>query len=69
MPGPRQWPCADLARHGLSKTAEERYQTVAGVEADLRKCLAASESGARIDPFPLATQDVSDLLTASQIVA
>ncbi|MDB6091155.1 MAG: multi-sensor signal transduction multi-kinase, partial [Gammaproteobacteria bacterium] len=46
----------------LAKTAEERYQTAAGVEADLRKCLAAWESGARIDPFPLATQDALDRL-------
>ncbi|MEA2946084.1 MAG: hypothetical protein QOI40_1414, partial [Alphaproteobacteria bacterium] len=28
----------------LAKTAEERYQTAAGVEADLRKCLTAWES-------------------------
>jgi hypothetical protein len=27
----------------LAKTAEERYQTAAGVEADLRMCLAAWE--------------------------
>ncbi|MDB6043847.1 MAG: multi-sensor signal transduction multi-kinase [Gammaproteobacteria bacterium] len=46
----------------LAKTAEERYQSAAGVEADLRKCLAAWESGARIDPFPLATQDALDRL-------
>ena len=46
----------------LAKTAEERYQTAAGVEADLRRCLAAWESFGRIDPFPLGTQDVSDRL-------
>ena len=46
----------------LAKTAEERYQTGAGVEADLRKCLAAWESIGRIDPFPLALQDASDRL-------
>jgi len=37
----------------LAKTAEERYQTAAGVEADLRKCLTAWESFGRIDPFRL----------------
>jgi PAS domain S-box-containing protein len=46
----------------LAKTAEERYQTAAGVEADLWRCLAALESFGRIDPFPLGTQDVSDRL-------
>jgi hypothetical protein len=46
----------------LAKTAEERYQTAAGVEADLRRCLAAWESLGRIDPFQLGTQDSSDRL-------
>jgi PAS domain S-box-containing protein len=46
----------------LAKTAEERYQTAAGVEAALRRCLTAWESFGRIDPFPLGTQDVSDRL-------
>ena len=30
----------------LAKTAEERYQTAAGVEADLRRCLAEWQSTA-----------------------
>ena len=46
----------------LAKTAEERYQTAAGVEADLRRCLTEWESLGRIDPFPLGAQDVSDRL-------
>jgi predicted ATPase/signal transduction histidine kinase/GAF domain-containing protein/CheY-like chemotaxis protein len=46
----------------LAKTAEERYQTAAGVEADLRRCLAEWESHGRIDPFQLGAQDVSDRL-------
>src|SRR5246500_1615808 len=46
----------------LAKTAEERYQSAAGVEADLRKCLAAWEPVARMEPFPLATQDAPDRL-------
>src|SRR6201993_428236 len=46
----------------LAKTAEERYQTAAGVEAALRRCLTAWESFGRIDPFPLGTQDVPDRL-------
>src|SRR5439155_6684023 len=46
----------------LAKTAEERYQTAAGVEADLRWCLTAWEEHGRIDSFPLGVQDVPDRL-------
>ena len=46
----------------LAKMPEERYQTASGVEADLRRCLAALESGGRIDRLPLGTHDVSDRL-------
>src|SRR3979411_3119332 len=42
----------------LAKTAEDRYQTAAGVAADLRRCLAEWEGHSRIAPFPLGTQDV-----------
>ncbi len=35
----------------LAKTPEERYQTAAGVEADLRSCLAALESVGQIPRF------------------
>jgi len=50
----------------LAKTAEERYQTAAGVEADLRRCLAEWESHSRIDPFLLGAYDVSDRLQIPQ---
>src|SRR6202790_1120293 len=46
----------------LAKTAEERYQTAAGVEADLRRCLAAWESQGRIEPFAPGAHDASDRL-------
>ena len=46
----------------IAKAAEERYQTAAAVEADLRRCLTAWEAYGRIDPFPLGEQDVSDQL-------
>src|ERR1700730_11111433 len=41
----------------LTKTAEERYQTAAGVEADLRRCRAEWESWKRIDTFSLGLHD------------
>jgi energy-coupling factor transporter ATP-binding protein EcfA2 len=46
----------------LAKNAEERYQTAAGLEADLRRCLAEWQSHGRIDPFPLGAHDSSDRL-------
>src|SRR5882762_6172404 len=46
----------------LAKTAEERYQTAAGLERDLRRCLAAWEAQHRIDVFPLGQQDTPDRL-------
>ena len=47
----------------LAKTAEDRYQTAAGVERDLRRCLAAWEAGHRIDAFALGKQDLADRLS------
>src|SRR6202165_3879109 len=46
----------------LAKRAEERYQTAAGLEHDLRRCLATWEAQHRIDAFPLGKQDTSDRL-------
>jgi hypothetical protein len=43
----------------LAKAPEDRYQTAAGVEADVRRCLAAWEAHRSIDSFVLA-RDVSD---------
>jgi PAS domain S-box-containing protein len=46
----------------LAKTAEERYQTAAGLELDLRRCLAAWEAQHSIDAFALGQQDTPDRL-------
>src|SRR5271157_2640457 len=46
----------------LSKTAEKRYQTAAGVAADLQSCLSAWDTLGRMDWFPLGTHDMSDRL-------
>ena len=46
----------------LSKTAEERYQTAAGVERDLLHCLSQWESRGSIDVFTLGAQDTPDCL-------
>jgi serine/threonine protein kinase len=44
----------------LAKSMEERYQTAAGVEADLRRCLADWQASGRITVFPLGAHDASD---------
>src|SRR6202166_3429922 len=46
----------------LAKTAEERYQTAAGVANDLQRCLAGWENRGRIDEFPLGEDDTPDRL-------
>jgi predicted ATPase/signal transduction histidine kinase len=55
-------PLSAIVMKLLAKIAEERYQTAAGVEADLRRCLAEWESHGRIEPFSLGGCDVSDRL-------
>ena len=46
----------------LAKTAEERYQTAAGVERDLRRCLTEWQAWRRINEFPLSEHDTRDRL-------
>jgi predicted ATPase/signal transduction histidine kinase/CheY-like chemotaxis protein len=46
----------------LAKTAEDRYQTAGGLEADLQRCLTEWQAHRRIAPFPLGTRDLSDRL-------
>ncbi|MEK1850923.1 MAG: AAA family ATPase, partial [Phyllobacterium sp.] len=46
----------------LAKTAEQRYQTAAGLERDLRRCFTAWETRGRIDDFPLGEHDTPDRL-------
>ena len=55
-------PVSAIVMKLLAKTAEERYQTAAGVERDLRRCLAEWEARRRIDDFPLGQQDTPDRL-------
>ncbi|MBC7502555.1 MAG: serine/threonine protein kinase, partial [Herminiimonas sp.] len=50
----------------MGKTAEERYQSATGLQADLQTCLdTVSESGV-IAPFPLGRHDFSGRLQISQ---
>jgi len=55
-------PLSAIVMKLLAKNAEERYQTAAGLEADLQRCLAEWQSHGRIDPFPMGAHDASDRL-------
>src|SRR5499433_1483369 len=46
----------------LAKRAEDRYQTAAGLESDLRRCQTEWEALNRIDEFPLGEHDTPDRL-------
>ena len=52
----------DIVMKLLAKTAEERYQTAAGLEHDLRRCLADWQSLGRINTFTLSEHGTSDRL-------
>jgi predicted ATPase/signal transduction histidine kinase len=55
-------PVSQIIMKLLAKTAEERYQTAAGLESDLRHCLAEWERQGRIDPFAFGEHDAPDRL-------
>jgi PAS domain S-box-containing protein len=55
-------PLSAIIMRLLAKTAEDRYQTAVGLEADLERCLAEWEMQGHIDVFPLGTHDVPDRL-------
>jgi len=57
---------SDLVMRLLSKTAEERYQSAAGLEADLAMCLDLVRTTGRIDEFPLCSHDFSERFQVSQ---
>jgi PAS domain S-box-containing protein len=50
----------------LAKSAEDRYQTAAGLTRDLRHCLDAWEARRRIDEFPLGEDDTPDRILIAE---
>lgn len=48
---------ADILLRLLAKDPEERYQTAAGLKADLEACLAALEASGDVPSFPLGEHD------------
>jgi PAS domain S-box-containing protein len=55
-------PVSHIIMKLLAKTAEERYQTAAGVERDLRRCLDEWEALGSIGDFPPGEHDTPDRL-------
>ena len=55
-------PVSQIIMKLLAKMAEERYQTAAGVERDLRRCLTDWERQRRIDDFRPGQHDTPDRL-------
>jgi PAS domain S-box-containing protein len=55
-------PLSAMVMKLLAKAGEDRYQTAAGVEADLRRCLVEWQSHGCIDPFLLSADDISNRL-------
>ncbi len=47
----------------LAKTGEDRYQTAAGLEADLQRCLQSWKAQGQIESFTLAANDLRDSLS------
>jgi hypothetical protein len=59
-------PISQIIMKLLAKTAEERYQTAAGLESDLRHCLTAWEFSTWIEEFPLGEYDTPDRLLIAE---
>lgn len=55
-------PISDIVMKLLAKTAEERYQTAAGLERDLRRCSVEWGQRKHIEHFPLGERDAPDRL-------
>jgi PAS domain S-box-containing protein len=55
-------PISDIVLKLLAKPAEERHQTAAGLEHDLRHCLEQWEAYGRVEVFPLGEHDMPDRL-------
>lgn len=61
-------PVSRLINKLLAKAPDERYQTAAGLESDLRLCLTALRAEGRIGDFALGAFDLSASLVASGVV-
>ena len=58
-------PVASIILKLLAKGQQERYQSAAGVQADLERCLHQWQAQQHIDDFPLGTHDIRSSLRFS----
>jgi serine/threonine protein kinase len=59
-------PLSDIVTKLLAKMADDRYQSAAGLQADLQTCLAEWQAAGRIEPFTLGARDVSEQFMVPQ---
>lgn len=59
---------SDIVQKLMAKTAEQRYQSAWGIEADLEACLTQFRTQGHIDTFPLAQADFSERFEIPQIL-
>lgn len=59
-------PLSQLVMKLLAKTAEDRYQSAAGLKADLERCASAWEEQHSVPAFPLGERDFPDRFLISQ---
>jgi serine/threonine protein kinase len=57
---------SDIVLKLLAKVPEARYQSAAGLQADLERCLESLAASGNILPFPLGKQDISERLQIPQ---
>ncbi len=57
---------SDIVMKLLAKTAEERYQSVRGIRADLEECLNQLRADSKISNFVLACEDIPEKLHISE---
>ncbi|MEG4279966.1 AAA family ATPase [Microcoleus sp. MON1_C1] len=53
-------PVSDIVMKLLAKTAEDRYQSAWGIQADLELCLTQLQTQGKIEDFTIGQHDISD---------
>ncbi|NEP78432.1 MAG: AAA family ATPase [Okeania sp. SIO3B3] len=51
---------SDIVMKLMAKTAEDRYQSAWGIQADLENCLQQLQTTGKIETFAIAKEDISD---------
>jgi serine/threonine protein kinase len=59
-------PVSDIVMKLLAKTAEERYQSAWGIQADLELCLTQLQTQGKIEDFTIGQHDISDKFQIAQ---